>query len=172
MANFPPPETADPVPDPPVSGLAAGLSAHSDNRPFTAAATHRGCTGWSPRVFLLFIGERRRRRGLPHSGSLEPVVVALLETKYQIPPRSVIPTDMGGDLTLDIGAMAAAAAAAVDAAGSIALSFEDRDRRSQCSAARPSHRAHRPVPATARRVRRRIRMAGAAVAFLLLPGGL
>lgn len=52
-------------------------------------------------VFMLLIGERMRKRVLPHCGSYAHVL-KLLEQKYDI-PASVIPTDMGGDLIMDIG---------------------------------------------------------------------
>jgi hypothetical protein len=52
------------------------------------------------RLVLFFMGERLRKRVQPHSGSHEHVV-NLLESKLGI-PRNCIPTDMGGDLEMDI----------------------------------------------------------------------
>jgi CRAL/TRIO domain len=51
-------------------------------------------------IFLLLIGDRLRKRVLPHAGTNEHVI-AILERKYHI-PRDLIPVDMGGNLTLDV----------------------------------------------------------------------
>ena len=51
------------------------------------------------KMLLCFIGERLRKRVLPHAGKYEKVV-ELLVSKYAI-PLSCIPTDMSGDLVLD-----------------------------------------------------------------------
>jgi CRAL/TRIO domain len=52
------------------------------------------------RIFLAFLGERLRKRVLPHFGSHEAVVNVLVN-KYSI-PRHCIPTDIGGDRELDV----------------------------------------------------------------------
>ena len=51
------------------------------------------------KMLLCFIGDRLRKRVLPHAGKYDKVV-ATLETKYNI-PRTCIPTDMGGALKLN-----------------------------------------------------------------------
>jgi CRAL/TRIO domain len=52
------------------------------------------------RFFMLLIGERMRKRVVAHYGQTQQVL-AIMEQKYGI-PRSVLPTDMGGDLEMDI----------------------------------------------------------------------
>jgi hypothetical protein len=51
-------------------------------------------------VVMLFLGERLRKRVLAHSGSTEHVL-NVLERKYSL-TRDIVPTDMGGNLKLDI----------------------------------------------------------------------
>jgi CRAL/TRIO domain len=57
---------------------------------------------WVARIMFVFIGERMRKRVLPHTGSQEHVV-SLLETKFGI-PRNCIPKDMGGNRDMDLRA--------------------------------------------------------------------
>ena len=52
------------------------------------------------RIFLIFAPERLRKRCLMHSGTVEHVVFTL-ESKYHI-SRAHIPTEMGGNLELDV----------------------------------------------------------------------
>lgn len=52
------------------------------------------------RFFLLFVGERLRKRVIPHAGTNEHVI-SILENKYHI-SRDHIPTEMGGNLTMDV----------------------------------------------------------------------
>jgi CRAL/TRIO domain len=52
------------------------------------------------RLFLLFVGERIRKRVIPHAGTIEHVV-SILENKYHI-SRDHIPAEMGGNLEMDV----------------------------------------------------------------------
>jgi CRAL/TRIO domain len=52
------------------------------------------------RFFLLFVGDRIRKRVMPHAGTTEHVV-STLENKYHV-SRDYIPAEMGGNLKMDI----------------------------------------------------------------------